>query len=114
MATKNDRIPRTTTASPTKNSAFIGSLQTANWVHGPERPPVVSDADGGRRDVSPLAIGKVPSELHQAAERDSRGTFGNPRLLLLGPGGARDIEMQPGGLLGELFEEHGRRDGATP
>src|SRR5580693_9590454 len=59
-------------------------------------------------------IRKTLHELNQATQRDSRWTFGDPGLLILHPGRARDVEMNPRSVFGELFQEHGRVDGAAP
>ena len=65
------------------------------------------------RCFSPFAIGKVACKLHQAAQSNSGRPLGDPRFLLLGPGGAGDVEVDPGGVLGEFLEEHGGGDGAA-
>src|SRR4029077_12211355 len=50
----------------------------------------------------------------QTPHCDSRRAFGDPRFGFFGPGGAGDVEVQPRGVFGELFQEHGGGDGATP
>src|SRR5208282_675160 len=59
---------------------------------------------------------RAPSlyELHQAAQGDSGGAFGDPRFALFHPGGAGYVEVDPGSVFGELFQEHGGEDGASP
>src|ERR1700691_6236484 len=53
-------------------------------------------------------------ELDQAAQRDSRGTFRDPGLLIFHPCRAGDIVVNPWRVLGELFEEHRGIDGPAP
>src|SRR5579872_2997904 len=53
-------------------------------------------------------------ELHQTAQGDSRRALGDPRLLIFHPRCARDIEVDPWSLFGELLQEHGRIDSAAP
>src|SRR5580700_8175625 len=51
---------------------------------------------------------------NQAAQRDSRGTFGDPRFLIFHPGCACNVEMNPWSIFGKLFQEHGCINGSAP
>src|ERR1035437_10312586 len=69
-----------------------------------------------RQAASLLDLLRAPSfyELHQTAQGYSRWAFGNPRLLLFHPGGAGYVEVDPGRVFGEFFQEHGGGDGSAP
>src|SRR5260370_32102406 len=51
--------------------------------------------------------------MHEGAEGDAGGAFGEPGLGVVVPGGASDIEMDPRRVAGELLDEHGAGDGAA-
>src|ERR1700674_3485916 len=59
---------------------------------------------------------RLPSiyKLHQTAQGNSRGTFGDPRFGLFHPGGPRNVEMDPWSVFGKFLEEHGGEDSAAP
>src|SRR5713101_7330567 len=52
-------------------------------------------------------------EMDEGAEGDAGGTFGHPSFLVVVPGGAGDVQMDPRCVAGELFDEHGAGDGAA-
>src|SRR4029077_6216708 len=67
---------------------------------------------------SHLALNSVVFEgankLHQAAHRNAGRAFGDPALVLVDPGCAGDVEVNPRSFLGKLFEEDRRSAGASP
>src|ERR1035441_4746710 len=75
---------------------------------------LAAEKDAASR-VSTVALLRAPSfyELHQAAECDPRGAFGDPGFVVFHPGGAGYVEVDPGGVFGKFFQEHGGGDGAA-
>src|SRR3990167_2103539 len=51
--------------------------------------------------------------MHQGAEADAGGAFGQPRPGLFEPGGAGDVEVNPGRVAHELPDEERAVDGAA-
>src|SRR5690242_2562895 len=58
--------------------------------------------------------GEGPDPFHDGAHGDPAGALGVPRLYLLVPGAARDVQVNPWRILRELLEEHGCGRGSTP
>src|SRR6266481_2757259 len=52
-------------------------------------------------------------EVDQGAEGYAGGAFGEPGLGVVVPGGAGDVEVNPGRVAGEFLDEHGTGDGAA-
>src|SRR5712692_1315571 len=52
-------------------------------------------------------------EVDEGAEGDAGGAFGEPGLGVVVPGGAGDVQVNPGRVAGELLDEHGAGDGAA-
>src|SRR5712691_1583141 len=52
-------------------------------------------------------------EVDQGAEGYAGGAFGEPGLGVVVPGGAGDVEVNPGRVAGEFLDEHGAGDGAA-
>src|SRR6266446_10487139 len=52
-------------------------------------------------------------EVDQGAEGYAGGAFGEPGLGVVVPGGAGNVEMDPGRVAGEFLDEHGAGDGAA-
>src|SRR6266849_8851843 len=116
MGTKREAIPKISTTSPTADKALMRrppncdcSSRSDPGVMAHELPLRCSQKLD--QILPELLTREVFGELHQTAHRNSRRTFRNPRLVVFHPGGAGDIEMQPGRVFGELFEEHGGGDG---
>src|SRR5260370_1226899 len=57
---------------------------------------------------------KATHKFHQRTYRYAAGALGDPGFVFLHPGHACDVEVDPRGLIHELFEEHCSGDGATP
>src|ERR1700733_2632152 len=56
----------------------------------------------------------VQSQIDERAQRNGCRPLGKERLGVVQPGGTGDIDVNPGGVFGELFEEHGGRARASP
>jgi len=56
---------------------------------------------------------KRPYELHQASDSDSGRALGDPALVVINPGRAGDIEMEPGRVFSKFLEEDGSSAGAA-
>src|SRR5216684_1060254 len=52
-------------------------------------------------------------EVDQGAQGYAGGAFGEPGLGVVVPGGAGDVEVDPGRVAGEFLDEHGAGDGAA-
>src|SRR5260370_7362822 len=53
-------------------------------------------------------------EMDESAKGHAGGAFCEPRLGVVVPGGAGDIQVNPGRVAGEFLDEHGARDCASP
>src|SRR5713101_1192685 len=52
-------------------------------------------------------------EVDEGAEGYAGGAFGEPGLGVVVPGGAGDVQVNPGRVAGEFLDEHGAGDGAA-
>jgi len=52
-------------------------------------------------------------EVDEGAEGHAGGAFGEPGLGVVVPGGAGDVQVDPGSVAGEFLDEHGAGDGAA-
>src|ERR1041385_1986241 len=79
----------------------------------------------GNRRISPrleikkptptlFSVLKAPNKLNQAAHTDSGWAFGDPGFVVFYPCCACDIEVQPGRVVNEFFQEDGRGAGSAP
>src|SRR6266851_5185982 len=60
-----------------------------------------------------ILLSRRHDEVDEGAEGDARGTFGEPGLGVVVPGGAGDVEVNPWSVAGEFLDEHGAGDGAA-
>src|SRR5437870_2017052 len=109
-----------------KNIAKLGISSGPSAVTSPRsnlvlRKETTEDAEGAEkiirenpRDPWSVFIVEAPNELHQAADGDSGGTFGDPGFVFFHPGDAGDVEVDPGRLVNKFFQEHGSDDGPAP
>src|SRR5438552_16229267 len=67
-----------------------------------------------RQTKSRLRLPELTRELNQTSHGDSRWTFCDPGFRVFHPGGAGDVEMDPGRVLGEFLQKLGGSDRATP
>src|SRR2546430_960679 len=56
---------------------------------------------------------KSLDQVHQCAEGDAGGAFGEPRLGIVVPGGAGDVEVNPWRVAGEFADEPRAGDGTA-
>src|SRR5438045_3358623 len=61
-----------------------------------------------------VLLSQLSCKFHQTPHRNSRGTLGDPWLVVFHPGGACDIQMYPGSVFGKLFQERRCRTCAAP
>src|SRR2546427_12664340 len=52
-------------------------------------------------------------KVDEGAQGHAGGAFGKPRLGVVVPGSAGDVQVNPGGVAGEFLDEHGAGDGAA-
>src|SRR5579872_7239445 len=66
-----------------------------------------------QRDGVMFFLGLGHDEVDEGAEGDAGGAFGEPGLGVVVPGGAGDVEVDPGGVAGEFADEPGAGDAAA-
>src|SRR5712692_11284373 len=60
-----------------------------------------------------ILLSRRHDEVDEGAEGDARGAFGEPRLGVVVPGGAGDVQVNPGRVAGKFLDEHGTGNGTA-